>query len=89
MIPSPLVDDLRLMYPHKIEVIKLNSQDAEALIEALENPPEPNERFLAAARRHVEWTKLSAEEQEAILKDDYDLNKEIVKMVLNNKLENK
>ena len=36
------------------EVIRLSARDTEILIEALLNPPEPNEALREAARRHRE-----------------------------------
>ncbi|MGL4521318.1 MAG: hypothetical protein ACRCWQ_02030 [Bacilli bacterium] len=42
------------------QIFKLKKSDAIKLVESLENPAEPNERFLAAVRRH---TKLIGEKK--------------------------
>ncbi|MBI3977406.1 MAG: DUF1778 domain-containing protein [Chloroflexi bacterium] len=38
------------------QVLELTARETEAFVAALENPPAPNERLRAAARRYVEFT---------------------------------
>lgn len=48
------VQDAAVRTINEMQVIRLSVEDSKAFAEALLNPPEPNERLRAAARRYMD-----------------------------------
>jgi hypothetical protein len=61
-IPAPDLDTERL--------ILLSEEDAEIVFELVENPPEPNEKLVSAARKHREFFSENSTNSESVSRSE-------------------